>query len=458
MKDILSVDVGTTMFKMGVYGKDLIQKAEVSKQYDLNIYDKSKADIDPDIWWKAFEESCIELKQYLPAVAVISFSVTTPGLVALDRNGNSLLPAILFMDGRSHEQAKRIRDLVGEEYFLRETCNLPVSGGSSLCSIMWIMDHLPDVWEATYKFGHCNTYMVRKLTGSWTIDPSTTSITGMYNTRKNNLTWNKHILSSANIPLEKLPSLHLSHHSAGKITPDIAKNLGFDDDTHVLVGGNDAVLASFSLGLVNPGDISNVHGTCDITSVCVDKPICSTNFNLRCHVIPNRWATFFVLNTGGKALDWFYSVFCKDMTREFFYNKFIPEVIGEFLDNPLNGLLEKELPIFIPYLQGSRYSTEMLTATYSKLTLATTREMMLLAMIKSNLSYQREHLDEVRKLIKLKNKIYTTGGGATIKRFLDAKERWTGKFDYELQEQSSLRGAAMLGKWHLTKEYSSLWQ
>jgi xylulokinase len=458
MKDILSVDIGTTTFKMGVYGLDLFQKAEVSKKYDLNIHDKLMVDINPNIWWKAFEESCHELKQYLPAIEVISFSVTTPGLVALDRDGNSLLPAILFMDGRSHEQARMIRNLVGEDYFLHETCNLPVSGGSSLCSIMWIMDNLPEVWEETYKLGHCNTYMVRKLTGSWTIDPSTTSITGMYNTRKNDLTWNRHILSLAGIPLEKLPSLHHSHHSAGKIIPDIAKKLGFSNDTQVLVGGNDAVLAAFSAGLIYPGDISNVHGTCDVTSVCVDKPICSANFNLRCHVIPDHWATFYVLNTGGKAFDWFYTVFCKDMTFEFFYNNFIPTVLDNFLDNPHNQEMEEELPTFLPYLQGSRYSTEVLTASFSNVTLATTREMILLAMIKSNLSYQREHLDQVSKLIQLSDKIYTTGGLAAIRRFIDAKKRWTGKYDYEFQEQSSLRGAAILGKWFLSKDYSSLWQ
>jgi hypothetical protein len=107
------------------------------------------------------------------------------------------------------------------------------------------------------------------------------------------------------------------------------------------------------------------------------------------------------------------------------------------------------LPIYIPYLQGSRYDTEMLTACYSQLTLATTRDMMLLALLKGNLSHPVEYLNEVSQFIKLNNRAQTTGGVARIKGFLDAKKRWTGNFDYEFQDQSSLRGAAILGQWHL---------
>ena len=78
----------------------------------------------------------------------------------MDAGGNARGRAILFFDGRSHSQARAIRAAVGEDHFLNETCNLPVSGGSSLCSILWIKENQPEVWSATAKFGHSNTYMV----------------------------------------------------------------------------------------------------------------------------------------------------------------------------------------------------------------------------------------------------------------------------------------------------------
>ena len=47
-------------------------------------------------------------------------------------------------------------------------------------------------------------------------------------------------------------------------------------------------------------------------------------------------------------------------------------------------------------------------------------------------------------MVKLGRKVMTTGGGARIPGYIEAKKRWTGDFDYEYQDQSSLLGAAML--------------
>ena len=61
-------------------------------------------------------------------------------------DGTPLAPAVLFFDGRSHAQSAAIREVVGEERFLAEACNLPVSGGSSLSSILWFRDEQPETW------------------------------------------------------------------------------------------------------------------------------------------------------------------------------------------------------------------------------------------------------------------------------------------------------------------------
>ena len=231
-RDILALDVGTTAFKIGVFSSDLEKKGEASRRYDVNFYDRGKADIEPEKWWQALRECCTEIKDFLPSVGVISFSVTTPGLVPMAADGTALGPAILFCDGRSHRQAMEIRQRVGEERFLRETCNLPVSGGSSLCSILWIRANQPGVWSKTARFGHCNTYMVKRFTGQWAIEPSTTSITGLYNSTRHDLTWNRDVLAAAKLPESMLPPLMQSYHSAGRILPRVADELGLPKDCY----------------------------------------------------------------------------------------------------------------------------------------------------------------------------------------------------------------------------------
>jgi len=445
-RDILAMDVGTTAFKLAVFSPGLEKKCEASRPYDVNVYDGGKADIEPEKWWQALRECCAELRSELGGVGVLAPSVTTPGLTPMAADGTALGPAILFFDGRSHAQARAIREAVGEEKFLRETCNLPVSGGSSLCSILWIRDNQPEVWSAAAKFGHCNTYMVKRLTGAWAIDPSTVSITGLYNTAANDLTWNQDVLCAACIPADKLPPLMPSHAPAGRILPEVADELGLPPDCAVLCGGNDAVLAAYSGGLTDPGSISNICGTCEITSVCVDAPVCSPHFNVRCHVAPGRWVTFFVLNTGRKALEWFQSVFCKEMTDAEFYEQYIPLVLAAFFNSPDIDRREAELPEYVPYLGGSRYTLERVKASFSGVTLETTRDDMLLSLIRGNALYHGRHLEEVGKMVRLGRKVMTTGGGARIPGILAAKKRWTGDFEYEFQDQSSLLGAAMLAR------------
>ncbi len=453
LRDILSIDVGTTVFKMGVFSPNLDKKCEAFRDYKFNVYDSVKVDIEPEKWWQALRDCCAEVKEFLPSVGVVSFSVTT-GVVPMADDGRALGPLILFLDGRSHKQAKEIRERVGEEKFLREACNLPVSGGSSLCSILWIRENQPDIWRAAAKFGHCNSYMVKRFTGQWAIDSSTTSITGLYNTTRHDLTWNKDVLALAEIPETKLPPLMQSYQKAGRILPEVADELGLPDDCDVLCGGNDAMIAALSGGLTEPGDINNICGTADAVSVCSDRPVSSRNFNIRCHVIPNRWVIFFVLNTGGKALEWFRSVFCQEMDEDRFFKEYVPSVLSHFFDKRDPDHREANLPQYLPFLQGSRYSLEQLKASFSGLTLETTREGMLLSLIKGNTAYQGQFLREAAGLVKLGRKVTISGGGARIKGILQAKKRWMGDFEYQYQERSSVFGAAMLGQFYQTNRYA----
>ncbi len=448
-RDILAIDVGTSGLKLGVFSATLEKRCEASRRYSIHVYDQGKADIDPQLWWQAIREACDEVRPWLEGVGVIALAVTTPGLTAMAQDGTALSPAILFLDGRSRAQAAWVRGIVGEDRFLAEACNLPVSGGSSMASILWLRDHEPGVWTGAHMFGHCNTYLVHRLTGCWVIDPSTVSITGMYATAAANLEWNHDILRLAGIEEHRLPAIMQAYDTAGPILPEVAAELGLPADCAVLCGGNDATLAAFSGGLTEPGDINIISGTCDIANVCTDRPIASATFNVRAHVLPGRWLTFFVLNTGGEALRWFHETACREMDGDDYYAKYLPQVLETFLDDPDIERRERELPGYDPFLGGSRYSLEPRTAAFTGVTLQTTRDDLLLSMVRGNARYLGEHLTEVAGLVHLGKRVGVSGGGSRIRGMIAARRRWTGDFDYIYQDQSSLLGAAMLGRIHL---------
>jgi sugar (pentulose or hexulose) kinase len=445
-RDILAIDVGTSGLKLGIFGPDLEERAVARRSYDINLYDRDKADVAPTTWWTAIREACAEVASDLTDVGVLSLSVTTPGLTPMAADGSALGPAILFLDGRSRAQAAAIRDAVGEEHFLAEACNLPVSGGSSLASILWIRDHEPETWAATAVFGHCNTYLTRRLTGTWAIDPSTTSITGLYATARHDLTWDATVLEAAGLSPDRLPPLMNSYDPVGQVLPAVARELGLPDDVVVLCGGNDATLAAFSGGLTDPGDVNIISGTCDIANVCTDRPVSSRDFNVRAHILPGRWLTFFVLNTGGAALEWFRENLCRELDATAFYREYLPSVFRDFFASDHPEEREAALPSYRPYLSGSRYSLEPLTGAFDGITLQTTREDLMLSLVRGNLRYLGEHLEQVSRLVPMNRSVGISGGAARIDGMLEARRRWTGDFDYFYQGQSSTLGAAMLGQ------------
>jgi xylulokinase len=450
---ILAADIGTSALKAGVYSIDGSLIVTASRSYQINVHDMGMVDIDPSLWWLAFQEACHELKPHLKAVKAISLSVNTPGLSTMDEDGNPLFPSILHLDGRSRAQALRIRSLVGEERLLELACNLPVSGGSSLASILWIRDNHPEIYSHG-RFGHTNTFIAKRLTGEWSIDPSTTSITGLYNTASNDLTWNAEVLDLTGLSPAKLPKLRHSFAPVGALRKELVEQFGFPADCVVLCGGNDAVLATLSTDLIKPGDISTTNGSTDITMVILDKPLRSREFNIRCHVLPGLWVTFFVLNTGSIAFDWFHREFCREMSIDDYYQNYIPAVLADFFKQPDLDQMDAELPTYTPFLQGSRYSSERLTAGFNELSMETTREKLLLALVKGNTMYTGNHLKELGKMIRLNKTVHLTGGGAKISGIKAAKQRWQGDFNYEIIEQSSLIGAVKLGQGYLKGEYS----
>ncbi|KPL22550.1 MAG: hypothetical protein AMJ75_07865 [Phycisphaerae bacterium SM1_79] len=442
---ILAVDIGTTGMKMGVFrivDGVLSLVGQFSQEYAVNIYnDGLFGDIEQDKWKRAFTAGCKAMEEAIDNVDVISLSGTTPGLTAMDKNGEALYPAILMLDQRSRKQARHIIETVGMESLLETTANMPVAGGCSLASILWIKENHAEIFNKTHKFGHSNTYIARWLTGVFAIDPSSASLTALYNTVRNDFTWNEDIAVTFGISRDQLPKIVPAYESVGRIGKSLAQELGLRKEPAVLIGGNDAVLAAYSVGIKEPGDVINVNGTCEIILVCLDECLASANYNVRAHVLPDRWLTLHVMNAGGKALNWFKELFCSELSAEAFHNRFLPQAIESWLERE-SGVT------YVPYLMGSRYSLEPLKAQLLGLTQQTTREEILAAIVRGLCEYQKSHLEEIGKNVSLQNIIHVTGG-ATNPALIRAKSRWMRDCEYVHNEQSSMKGAAMLGQRYL---------
>ncbi len=439
---ILGVDVGTTGMKMGVFraeGDSLVLVRQFTRHYAVNTYnDGLCSDIEPEKWRQAMVEGCREMQDLMGDVDAVSLSGTTPGFTAMDGDGNPVYPAILMLDQRSRLEAQRIIQTIGMKKLMEETANMPVAGGCSLASLLWIKEHAPDAYRRARMFGHSNTFMARWLTGGTAIDPSSASLTALYNTVRNDLTWNADIAGAFGIPLDYLPEVLPSYGSPGRLKPELAALLGLKKQPPVIIGGNDAVLAAYCAGIREPGDIMNVNGTCEITLICLPRCLPSSRYNIRAHAVPGLWLTLYVMNAGGKALEWFRNLFCSEMETGRFYEEFLPRVLDDWRERE-SGVA------YTPFLMGSRYSQQPLKAEFLGLTHETSREELLAALVRGLCEYQRDHIKEIGADVHLSDVIHVTGGAAN-EAVIRAKRKWMRNCEYIPEEESSMKGAALLGR------------
>jgi xylulokinase len=433
MDCILAIDVGTQSLRACVIDSELSLLERQQVPYTPQVISRDKVEIDAEILWDALVQACSKLK-HRDRVKVITFSTLCPSLLPMDANGRALRPIILHLDRRSYSQAQWALRRVGEETFLNIAGNLPVPGGISATSLLWIRDHEPDIYaKKDICFGHAVTFFLKRLTDRFLIDPSNASFTGLYDTVGYG-DWDARLYEPLEIDREKLPEVLMSTALAGELIAEASRALGLPKNIPVNIGANDTTCATVGAGVTEAGAIMNTSGTVEILVLCLDKPIVSKNHLLRTHAYPGRWLAMRTVGAGGASLEWFRNNFCKEMTKESFYNEYLKEVLAP------NQVPDAR---FYPYLSGDRHRIKRKSGAFTRLTLNTNRDDLLLALAHGIISFQIESIAEWKKQVQLSDKIYHVGGGASD-AYTGYKQGMLQDFRFVQLGETTLAGAAKL--------------
>jgi len=435
---ILALDIGTSSLKAGLFDQNynLILTDKVDYTYDTC---GMHVQMDPEKIWKAFLNVAENLRSHLDRVELVVQCVLSPSLIPMDESGNPLYPSIIHWDRRSVKQAREALSLIGKEKFLELAGNLPYPGGISLTSLLWVKEKEPEIFKKTFKFGHMNTFFLKRLTGNWSIDPTNASLTGLYNTVAAS-DWIEDFIRAFGIPIEKLPPVVQCLELVGKVTKEVASITGIKSGTPVLMGSNDTSSAALGAGVFENGQILNISGSGELLAICLDRPIPDEKYYLRNHPLPDRWLAF-DLTTGGFALEWFRIQFCREMKEEEFYDP--------YLENILRNKRETTVR-FLPHLAGDRTSLKQKKASFSGLTLSTTREDCLYAVSEAILDRTKKLLNKMAKKIEIDKTIYLTGGRANP-ALLDYKGRRLRGFEIVVRQDCALYGCAAMAKKRLER-------
>nr|MDW8080651.1 FGGY family carbohydrate kinase [Candidatus Calescibacterium sp.] len=431
---ILTIDAGTSSLKSALFDErySLVAQDKVEYAYEA---DGLSVQIDPNVIWQAFLQVVRNLRDrgYAKDITLIVPCVFSPALIAMDRDGTPLFPAIIHWDRRSVRQARRAIQLVGKEKFLAIAGNIPYPGGISLTSMLWLKEERPEVFRKASVLGHLNTFLLKKLVGRWLIDPTNASVTGLYETTTGS-GWSEELTRELGIPCEKLPPVVSSLEVAGYVSEEVANLTGLRSGVPVLAGSNDTSAAAVGAGLLREGQVLNISGSSEILVICLERPLPSEQYYLRTHPFPGKWLMYDIV-IGGFALEWFRTQFCRELSEV------------EFYDSYLRGVLERgdrTRVRCIPYLAGDRTSLVQKRASFSGLTLDTTREECLAALVEGIVGRMQRTLRAVSQKVAFEGTMVLTGGASAA--LFEYKKRVFHDFEVVRRENCSILGCLELAK------------
>ena len=204
----------------------------------------------------------------------------------------------------------------------------------------------------------------------------------------------------------------------------------------VTVGTNDMAAAQMGAGNEAAGCVMNTAGSSDMVSILTDKPVVKPHYYLRNAALPGLWQIY-ATTAGGFALDWFYNQFCREMSRDHFH--------GPYLAEALEAWRRDGEVTFAPFLTGDRQSLEKKTGAWNGLTLATSREEMLAALLKSMNRVLAATLAEAGAVQTLRPPIKLTGG-MVCPAVVALKEREMSGFGFQVVDNCSILGNVALAK------------
>ena len=261
MKTLLAIDIGTASTKAALFSLDGERLASHAQAYPVKVPQPGWAEQDPQDWWAA---ACRCTNQVLSDVgghdlAAVAVSGQTPSLVALDRRGEVLRPAILWLDRRATPQAEWLKKEIGEDRAIAAGGNLLDSyyGGVKW---LWFKQNEPDLFHRTWKILQASSYVLYKLTNQTVLDYSQAGLCSpCFNLGER--AWDPQICGLMGIDLERLPKLHPAGQIIGKVNPEAARLTGIPVGIPVAAGAGDFALSCLGAGVLERGQAAAMLGT-----------------------------------------------------------------------------------------------------------------------------------------------------------------------------------------------------
>jgi len=348
MKDqaIITIDAGTTFCKALVWDANGVILAQAQRMNQPLYPRPGWAEQTPQLWWDNTRNTARAALQEAVAknsnlhIAAVGLTSCRDIVILIDRRGQPMANAILWMDTRAKNEAEEIAAQLGTAAIHRQTGMLP-GPTFPACKILWLKKHHPELVENCAYFLQPRDYVFFRLTGELLTDYSMASRTMMLDQQTNR--WWDAMFDLLEIKTSRFPEL-ADALSYRPVLPEVARRLGLPPDTPVILGGGDrqcealGALVSEKRAMDSTGTATNIS----LSGKKADTPH-HPKIVRSIHVVADHLLMEITINTSGLAMEYFRELFRGDDT-------YFESIENEAAKVPpgSNGL------IVLPFFMGAR--------------------------------------------------------------------------------------------------------
>jgi ribulose kinase len=278
MAYFLTADGGTESLRARLYDLAGTCLASVAVPYETRFSAGARAEQDPADWWANFvaaSRGAIREAGIDPAaVEAIAYATTCCSVVALDRDGNALRPALIWMDVRAHAEADAVLATGDEALCLNGGGQGPVSAEWMIPKALWLRRNEPEVFARAYRICEYQDYLTFRLTGEWAASLDNVGLRWHYRNRAGG--WAAGIVRALGMEeiLDKWPPRVVAPGEViGTLTAKAAEEIGLPRSVKVVQGGADALIGMIGLGVAKPGQLALITGSSHLQFGVTEAPL-----------------------------------------------------------------------------------------------------------------------------------------------------------------------------------------